>query len=229
MRIVKAVGPHAGAIKYDILTALGVHACAQGKELQRLALRLITLIVARYNWTIDSLTVGQREIAALWSIDERSVKREMAKLRALGWLEVKRPAARGRVAEYGLGLAAIMAATRADWMRVGPDFASRLSGPEVDPNPVSNIIAFPALAAGQGVWAQVQTLLHSRDPHLYRSWFAAITAEPPQDGILRLNAPSRFHATYLSTNHAVTLLRLASGCDASIHRVEILGPNPSET
>lgn len=228
MRIQKAAGPNAGAIKYDILTALGVHACAQGKDLQRLVLRFITLIVARYNWTLDSLSVGQREIAAVWSIDERSVKREMAKLRGLGWLEVKRPAARGRVAEYALGLAAIMAATRSDWTRVGPDFDSRLSGPQAEAPVASNVIAFPAPSAGQGVWAQVQALLHGRDPHLYRSWFAAITAEEPKDGILRLLAPSRFHATYLSTNHADALLRLAAGCDPSIHRLEILGPTHAE-
>lgn len=222
MRIAKATGPNAGAIKYDLITALGVHACAQGKDLQRLILRFITLIVARYNWTSDCLAVGQREIAGMWSIDERSVKREMAKLRGLGWLEVKRPAARGRVAEYALGLPAILAATRGDWARVGPDFDSRLSGPEAAPAPVGNVIAFPGPVAGQGVWTKVQAALHGQDPHLYRSWFAALTAAEPEDGVLRLTAPSRFHATYLMTNHADTILRLAAAFDSSLHRVEIL-------
>lgn len=224
MRIAKATGPNAGAIKYDMLTALGVHACAQGKDHQRLVLRFITLIVARYNWTTDCLSVGQREIAGMWSIDERSVKREMAKLRALGWLTVKRQAARGRVAEYALGLAAILAATKADWARVGPDFDSRLSGPAAAPapQPAGNVIAFPGPVAGQGVWPKVQAILHGQDPHLYRSWFAAVTAEDPQDGVLRLTAPSRFHASYLSSNHADALLRLAVSVDSSLHRVEIL-------
>ena len=225
MRIAKATGPNAGAIKYDILTALGVHACAGGKDRQRLILRLITLIVARYNWTGDSLTVGQREMAALWSIDERSVKREMAKLRALGWLTVKRPAARGRVAEYGLGLDTILQATRADWARVGPDFDNRLSGPDATPQvPAGNVIAFPAPTAGQGVWPRVQAALHGRDPHLYKSWFAALVAAEPEDGILRITAPSRFHATYLATNHAAAILRIALAFDESLTRVEVTGP-----
>jgi len=222
MRIARATGPNAGAIKYDLLTALGVHGCAQGKAAERLVLRFITLIVARYNWTTDCLAIGQREIAAMWAIDERSVKREMAKLRALGWLEVRRPAARGRVAEYGLGRAAILSATRSDWVRVGPDFDSRLCGPEAAPEPTANIIAFPAPLAGQGVWAGVQAALHRQDPHIFKSWFAALTAGEPSEGVLQLTAPSRFHAAYLTTNHADRILRLAAGLDASIRRVEII-------
>jgi hypothetical protein len=82
--------------KYDVLTALGAHALAGGKTQMRLGLRFITLITARYNWARNELAVGQREIARLWSVDERTVKREMAKLRALGWLVVKRQGTRGR-------------------------------------------------------------------------------------------------------------------------------------
>ncbi|MFD1807144.1 hypothetical protein ACFSHQ_00730 [Gemmobacter lanyuensis] len=91
----KLMGRNASARKYDILTALGVHACRGDKHLQRLVLRLITLIVARYNWQSDELCVGQREIAQLWSVDERTVKRDMARLREIGWLTVKAAAARG--------------------------------------------------------------------------------------------------------------------------------------
>ena len=69
----RATGRNAASMKYDILSALGAHACAGDKHLQRLVLRLITLVVARYNWISDELMVGQREIAELWSIDELSL------------------------------------------------------------------------------------------------------------------------------------------------------------
>ena len=94
----KLAGPGASVRKYDLITALGAHALSLGKHDQRLVLRFITLITARYNWARDELSIGQREIARLWSCNERTVKRDVAKLRALGWLVVKRQGARGRAA-----------------------------------------------------------------------------------------------------------------------------------
>lgn len=132
MLTTRPVGRRAAARKYDILTALGAHALATGRSEQILALRLITLITARYNWGRDELTVGQREIARLWSVDERTVKREMAKLRGRGWLELLRAGARGRVAEYRLGIERLMQDTRPGWERVGPDFAHRLEETPAD-------------------------------------------------------------------------------------------------
>ena len=86
MQLVKPAGHRDAARKYDIITALGAYALARNKHDQRLVLRLITLMTARYNWARNELAVGQREIARLWSVDERTVKREMAKLRGCGWL-----------------------------------------------------------------------------------------------------------------------------------------------
>jgi len=108
----KVVGRAAASRKYDILTALATYALARKKHEHRLVLRLISLVTARYNWQRDELAIGQREIARMWSVDERTVKREMAKLRGLGWLVVKRQGARGRVTEYGLDIAAILEMTR---------------------------------------------------------------------------------------------------------------------
>jgi len=108
----KPVGRDAAARKYDIITALGAYALAGGKHDHRLVLRFITLVTARYNWARNELAVGQREIAQLWSVDERTVKREMAKLRGCGWLVVTRQGARGRVTAYGLDLDAILEKTR---------------------------------------------------------------------------------------------------------------------
>ena len=79
----KLVGRSAAALKYDLLTVMGAYALSQDKGAQRLVLRLMTLVTARYNWKRDQLAVGQREIARLWQVDERTVKREMAKLRGM--------------------------------------------------------------------------------------------------------------------------------------------------
>ncbi len=223
MQIAKATGRNAAVLKYDLLTALGAHACGADKHVQRLTLRLITLIVARYNWQSDLLSIGQREIAALWAIDERSVKREMARLRALGWLVVHRPAARGRVATYGLDIPAILEATRPAWPRIGSDFVHRLTGKNTaEPAAPSNIVAFPAPAGGQGLWPRMQAILHREDPHLYQSWFAALQADSVSGGLLTLNAPSRFHASYIEINHASRLLAIARSLEPDTRRIEIL-------
>jgi hypothetical protein len=93
----KPTGSMASSMKYDLLTALGTFALSQTKGKQVLCLRFMTLLTARYNWMRDELNIGQREIARMWCVEERTVKREMAKLRNLGWLIVKRQGARGRV------------------------------------------------------------------------------------------------------------------------------------
>lgn len=219
----RATGRNAASIKYDILSALGAHGCAGDKHRQRLVLRLITLIVARYNWVGDELCVGQREMAALWSIDERSVKRDVARLREMGWLVQKRAAARGRVAVHGLDLGRILADTGTDWARVGPDFEARMTAGEAVPTPApSNVISFPLPQGEGGLWPRLQAALHREDPQLYGAWFAALQAEGPEAGVLTLIAPSRFHADYLRSNHLHRLHRAAIACDAGLSRIEVV-------
>ena len=88
MHSLRPTGRGASSRKYDILTALSAFALRGSKHEQRRVLRFMLLITARYNWRRDRLSVGQREIAMMWSCDERTVKREMARLKALGWLKV---------------------------------------------------------------------------------------------------------------------------------------------
>lgn len=222
MRVARATGRNAAVMKYDLLTALGSHACAGDKHLQRLVLRFITLIVARYNWQSDELSVGQREMAELWSVDERTVKRDIARLRGLGWLVVKREAARGRVALHGLGVEAILRRTEGDWARVGSDFVGRMAQPAADP-PQGNVVAFPGVARieGQGLWAEVQRRLQAENPALYLAWFAKLTAEAGEDGVLRLTAPTRFHADFVKTHYLDRVRALASNLSPGEVSVEI--------
>ena len=210
--------------KYDILTAVGAHALAGGKTQMRLGLRFMTLITARYNWARDELAVGQREIARLWSVDERTVKREMAKLRALGWLVVKRQGTRGRVTEYSLDLTNVMNATQNDWARVGPDFDLRMQGaPEpstVIPLPLKGTVPPPDLS-DDCEWSLAQRLLHTEDPAIYGSWLRALERAHRAGGRLTLRAPSRFHGAYVQTHLLARVLAACRAIDSDIDEVAI--------
>ncbi|WP_090114152.1 hypothetical protein [Limimaricola pyoseonensis] len=222
MLTTKPVGRGAAARKYDILTALGAHALSRGKAEQKLVLRLMTLITARYNWTREELAVGQREIARLWAVDERTVKREMAKLRAMGWLSVSRAGARGRVTEYRLEIERLLKDTRPTWEAVGPDFALRLEGqeesPKVVPLPMKGEVPAPDLSAGHE-WALAQGVLHSEDPALYGSWLRGLSRESRAGGRLTLAAPSRFHAAYVQTHLERRLLAACQSVDDSVSEI----------
>ena len=119
MQLPRPVGREAASRKYDILSALMAFALAKDKHVQRQVMRIMALITTRYNWQRDELTMGQGEIARLWSVDDRTVKREMARLRAQGWLVLKRQGARGRVSVYGMDLNRMLEDTRPTWPLIG--------------------------------------------------------------------------------------------------------------
>ena len=223
---IKPVGRSAAVRKYDVLTAMGVHALSQDKALQRRILRLMTLITARYNWQRDELAVGQREIARMWFVDERTVKREMAQLRAMGWLVVRRQGARGHVTEYRLDISQIEADTRPVWNEVGPDFAQRMAGtPEQDdrviPLPLSGAeVPAPDMSPGTE-WALAQGMLHRADAALYGSWLRALTRTGRAGGRLTLKAPSRFHAAYVQTHLTSRILAACRAVDPEVSDVVI--------
>lgn len=218
----KVAGRYASAQKYDILTALGTFALSGTKHDQRLGLRFITLITARYNWTRNELSVGQREIAQMWSVDERTVKREMAKLRVLGWLTVIRQGARGRVTRYAIDFDAISQATKTTWTKVGPDYEQRMTGTPAPDNVVPlkarSVVPAPDMTGGSE-WAIVQAILHKDDPALYASWFHALRQINRAGGCLTLQAPSQFHSTYVRSNLYEKLLSVCLSVDDTIDRI----------
>ncbi len=104
----------------------------------------------------------------MWCVDERTVKREMAKLRAKGWLFVTRQGAKGRVTQYGLCISALLEDTKQQWNAVGPVCALRMSGSplaadKVVPLPLKGNVPAPEVADGSE-WALAQVLLHREDP-----------------------------------------------------------------
>lgn len=220
----KLTGPGAASRKYDLITVLGAHALSLGKHDQRLVLRLITLLMARYNWARDELSVSQREIAAMWSCDERTVKREMAKLRGLGWLVVKRQGARGRVTQYGVDINVMMQATKNIWPAVGPDFVVRL-----DPAPTPTVVPFRPAETGEPPkindaheWGLAQAILYQQDPSRFDAWLKGLIRHDRAGGRLILRAPSRFHATYVQTHLALAILTACQAVDGEIASVEIV-------
>ena len=248
MQAIRPVGRNAAALKYDLLSALGAHGLAAGPAEARLCLRLVTLIVARYDWSRDRLVTGQREIARMWTVEERTVKREMAKLRARGWLVVLRPGARGRVGEYRLDTARLLADTQSAFDRVGPDFAARMAGPGAAvPGPAGdaraapgsadgtcaapglagdNVVPLPARGPGpdEGAgdeWARARVRLHQRDARLYRLWLADLTRAGRDGATLRLTIPSRFKASYIQTHLLPLLLGTVQSVDRGVARIEI--------
>lgn len=221
----KPVGRGAAARKYDLLTALGAYALARDKHDQRRVLRLMTLITARYNWARDELAVGQREIAQLWSVDERTVKREMALLRAKGWLVVRRQGARGRVTQYGLGIDQVLSDTSGQWAAVGSDFELRMGTQDdsatVVPLPVTGQVAPPDISSGTE-WALAQAVLHAEDTATYATWISALTRAERAGGRMTLRAPSRFHAAYVQTHLERRVLAALREVDADVAEVRVI-------
>ena len=224
MQTLRPVGRGASARKYDIITALGAYALSQGKHDQRRILRLMTLVTARYNWARDELAVGQREIARLWSVDERTVKREMALLRAKGWLVIKRQGARGRVALHGIDIAQILQDTSAQWPAVGPDFELRMSVPEeakVVAMPVKGDVRPPDISSGSE-WALAKALLHASDAGLYASWLSGLERVERAGGRLTLRAPSRFHGFYVQTHLERQILTALQDVDVDVNELRVV-------
>ena len=219
----KAVGRNAAALKYDFITAVGSWALAQDKHQQRVALRFITLVTARYNWQRDLLCIGQKEIASLWHCNERTVKRDMAKLRAMGWITVRSHGKRGQVARYGVDFEAISQTTRATWGNVGEDFLLRMEKPESgNVVPLSPKTAVPPpQVSSQDEWSVAAALLYQEDPATFGAWLAALEKRSRAGGVITLVAPSRFHAGYVETHLKARMLAACRSVDDTVDDVSI--------
>lgn len=223
MQFARPVGREAASRKYDILSALAALAFTEHPSSQKQILRLMALITTRYNWQRDELAIGQTEIARLWCVDPRTVKREMARMRARSWLVVKRQGTRGRVTVYGLDLARILADTRAAWPNIGPDFIARLT-PEDPASEPSNVVPIrpvpPPVDAGT-LWSEVKARLHAADPATYAAWFEPLVDVEVRDGCITLAAPTRFHATYVETHLKQKLLGVVAAIDPGVRQMRL--------
>lgn len=228
MQLPRPTGREAASRKYDILSALMAFALAQDKHVQRQVLRIMALITTRYNWQRDELTMGQGEIAKLWAVDERTVKREMARLRTRGWLVLKRQGARGRVSVYGMDLSRMMEDTRPVWAHIGEDFIARLApadiGKDQQPTNVVPLRASPARAPVDdgSLWAAAQAQLHAADSATYGAWFHTLTDAGIEESCQVLVAPTRFHARYVDTHLRERLLAALKATDPSLRDIRVI-------
>lgn len=223
----KAAGRNAAALKYDILSALGVAALASDKHWARLILRLVVLITTRYNWQTGELSIGRAEMARLWSVDERTVKREVAKLRSAGWLIIKRAGVKGRVTVFEIDMGQVLIDTREVWPKIGPDFVARMEEAEGGPPPADpKVIPFHRKAVpaeGSGVlWSQVFAALETRHPAAAAAWFGQLVEAEVAGGTATLVAPTRFVADYIRTHHTQHILAAYGRFDPSIRTVKIV-------
>lgn len=229
----KLVGPDAGVRKYDLLTALAVAGLAGTPAFCMSMTRLIALITARYNWRLGEVSMGQAELARLWSVDPRTVKREIKRLKEHGILIVKRPGVRGRVASYTLDHARIDAVTAGAWGLVGEDFEARMSTAPPVPAPAepeTTVIPFPAqlppAGSARDAWGRAQATLATVDPARYGAWYAPLKRERVAGRTLILRAPSRFHATYVETHLLDDLRRAVMMADPALTQVKIINEDP---
>lgn len=224
----RLTGPGSAVVKYDILTALLVTATRGDPVEARLALRLSLLITARFSWRQGTFAVGQREMARMWGVTERTAKREMAAMRALNWIVVAVPAARGRVAQYRIEMDAVLRQTMPHWDAVGPDFAARMAGGAgTEPATPSNVVPLrregTTLPAEDGTgWPAAAERLRAQDPAIYSAWFAALTPVETEADVLTLAAPSRFVADCVRSHFQTRILAAAVTENRSLRDVNVI-------
>lgn len=221
-------GPGAASVKYDILTALLVTSTRGDAVTARLALRLSLLITARFNWRQGTFAVGQREMARMWGVTERTAKREIAEMRARGWLAVTVPAARGRVTRHSICFDVVLRDTLPHWDAVGRDFAARMSdAPEPTAVETSNVVPLHREEsvvpdeAGIG-WAEAASQLRRQDPSVFNAWFAALVPKALDGGLVTLLAPNRFQAEYVRTHYHTRLLEALVRSNSDVRDVTIV-------
>jgi DNA-binding Lrp family transcriptional regulator len=223
----KFTGPNAGSMKYDLLTALSVVGLAGSPAFQTSMTRLIALVTSRYNWQMDQLSIGQRDMARMWSVDERTVKREIKRLVESGILKKIRQGVRGRVGAYRIDYHAVWRMSEPIWANVGPDFDERMkiNSPRADVKVVKLELARghkdsqEQPTKREGVWRDVRQRLKMNDEAIYKNWLSKLVFEEYEEGYLKLLAPTQFVARYIETNLCDVLFREAKGTYPSLSKI----------
>lgn len=225
MDAARITGPQAGAMKYDLLTALAIAGLAAKPVEQTSVLRLTALITARYNWRLNEVSVGQRDLARMWSVNERTVKREMKRLTDAGLLICKRRGARGRVGAYTLGYEAISALSKPHWAKVGHDFCERMTKRWGD-KPAVKVVRFSDYQPREDLpksadcsWDLVVSDLATADRGLYQAWFSKLEFKAFAAGSLVLSAPSLFIQRYIETHLLMRIVACAETHLGPVNRV----------
>lgn len=227
----RLTGPQAGVVKYDLLTAIAVAGLHGSSTFQTSMMRLTALITARYNWRTREFTVGQRDIARMWAVNERTVKREIKRLTDTQILICTRKGVRGRVAAYRLNLPEIYRRSMPHWAAVGPDFEERMSErykPDAsvvrinfrNPNPETNNRTATKDHTPPS-WRHVLKRLRESHPDLVENWFSRLTLKKVDNDVLWLEAPNKFMAKHIETHFAGILIYSASRELGSLEAIRV--------
>lgn len=215
MEVRRLTGVNASSLKYDILTALsvaGIHLDARHKTS---IARLILLITARYNWRQDEFCVGQRNLARMWNVTERTVKREIKFWQDQEWLICKRQGVRGRVGAYRLNYPEIYRMSEPYWSRVGSDFDERMAA--THPVKTTTVVSvdfrkeaqkaheLSDLPNGPEAWRAACERMRNLHPAHYQNWIAGLAFQADDQGTLTLASTNEFVGYYVQ-NHLMPLL-----------------------
>jgi len=224
----KLTGVKAGSLKYDLLTALAVSGLHLDARQQIATARLVALITARYNWRQDEFCVGQRDLARMWNVTERTVKREIKY-----WLDqrlviCKRQGVRGRVGAYRLNYAEIYRMSQPFWENVGPDFVERMA--ETNPVREAKVVAVdfrnPQVApeppeTDHQTWRAACQRMRQLHPEHYSNWLGALSYGTDDGRILVLNTQNRFVAHYIQTHLMGVLSEAVEATIGTRKRIEV--------
>ncbi len=163
---------------------------------------------------MDELTVGQRDLARMWSVNERTVKREIKRLTDTEILICKRRGVRGRVAAYRLNYSQIAKLSEQCWPLVGPDFDERMRGRYREEAPVKVVqlsdYSKPAEdelpQTGPGTWQRAMSRLAQDNADQFKAWFSQLQFIDFTAGVLTLRTPSKFAQRYIETHLTRPLL-----------------------
>ncbi|GFE51969.1 hypothetical protein So717_37220 [Roseobacter cerasinus] len=210
MDVKRLTGVKASALKYDLLTALSVTGLHHTPRHQIAIARLTLLLTARYNWRADEFCVGQRDLARMWNVTERTVKREIKYWIEQGLVICKRQGVRGRVGAYRLNYPEIFRQSEPFWSAIGPDFEERMG--ETHPVQEAKVVAVdfrkesavrempPDLPAAQPTWRAACQRMRELHPYHYQNWLAFLKFVSDEDGLLMLSADNQFVAHYVQTH-----------------------------
>lgn len=208
----RLTGTGAGSVKYDVLTALNIFGLHGSPAQQISMMRLCALITARYNWKLDHFCVGQPEMARMWHVTERTVKREIKRWVDDRLLICVRKGVRGRVGAYRLNLLRVYEVSRDVWTAVGTDYAERMDG--MLPTSGSSVVKVDFTKAVQDdtptvndgtSWYAVSERLKTLYPEKHRNWFAPLRFVSDKDGRYTLAARSEFVVRYLETHFGAVM------------------------
>lgn len=162
---------------------------------------------------MDEFCVGQRDLARMWNVTERTVKREIKY-----WLETqvvicKRRGVRGRVGAYRLNYPEIYRQSEPYWAAVGPDFQARMA--ETNPMQQSKVVAIdfrstpssppPEAAesddhAAPKTWRATCQRMRNLHPAHYQNWIGLLSFGGDDGESISLYANNQFVAHYVQTH-----------------------------